>query len=298
MSKASGHLDVVYGVGATKAGTSWLYRYLASHPECAMSYPKELHVFDRLDGVYNVDQREVAMRELSRVERRALDVEGGDLEELRMRAKALHRYIAYLESGAEDDATYVDFLTGGCEGKKLVGDLTPSYGLVSTSMLERMLNAAPVTKFVLILRDPVARLWSNIRMDASRQAKRRDGNPARIAARLVENVTAGEAKQLAVRSDYSGILERLSQAIPAKRLFVEFYERLFSDAAIKRLCAFLDIKYVAASFKTRVHEGSRMALPDAARAQLQSYLAPQYAAVAARFDDLPSAWQKNMVGTS
>jgi hypothetical protein len=33
------------GVGAQKAGTSWLYRYLKSHPEIFMSPIKEMHFF-------------------------------------------------------------------------------------------------------------------------------------------------------------------------------------------------------------------------------------------------------------
>ena len=40
---------LMFGVGATKAGTSWLYRYLADHPECHLRSIKELHFFDALD---------------------------------------------------------------------------------------------------------------------------------------------------------------------------------------------------------------------------------------------------------
>ena len=34
------------GVGAQKAGTTWVYRYLRSHPACAMGPIKEYAVFD------------------------------------------------------------------------------------------------------------------------------------------------------------------------------------------------------------------------------------------------------------
>ena len=37
---------VMYGIGATKAGTSWLYRYLAAHPDGYLRSIKELHFFD------------------------------------------------------------------------------------------------------------------------------------------------------------------------------------------------------------------------------------------------------------
>ena len=37
---------LLFGIGATKAGTSWLHRYLAGHPDCALRSIKELHFFD------------------------------------------------------------------------------------------------------------------------------------------------------------------------------------------------------------------------------------------------------------
>ena len=39
----------IFCVGATKAGTSWLYDYLNSHRECQLPAVKELHYFDALE---------------------------------------------------------------------------------------------------------------------------------------------------------------------------------------------------------------------------------------------------------
>jgi hypothetical protein len=36
------------GVGAQKAGTTWLFDYLGRHPDVAMSPIKELHYFDQI----------------------------------------------------------------------------------------------------------------------------------------------------------------------------------------------------------------------------------------------------------
>ena len=35
-------------VGATKAGTSFLYEHLAAHPQCHFRTIKELHYFDKV----------------------------------------------------------------------------------------------------------------------------------------------------------------------------------------------------------------------------------------------------------
>ena len=37
---------LVIGIGAQKAGTTWLYRYLRTHPQVGMSPIKELHYWD------------------------------------------------------------------------------------------------------------------------------------------------------------------------------------------------------------------------------------------------------------
>ena len=45
MSRSPGALPRLIGIGAMKAGTSALHRYLATHPDLAMSQPKELCFF-------------------------------------------------------------------------------------------------------------------------------------------------------------------------------------------------------------------------------------------------------------
>ena len=42
----TGDPTILFCVGATKAGTSWLYTYLLDHPECHVRSVKELHYFD------------------------------------------------------------------------------------------------------------------------------------------------------------------------------------------------------------------------------------------------------------
>ena len=40
---------LMFCIGATKAGTSWLHRYISNHPESHMRGIKELHYFDALE---------------------------------------------------------------------------------------------------------------------------------------------------------------------------------------------------------------------------------------------------------
>ncbi len=67
----------------------------------------------------------------------------------------------------ESGAAYLDYLGAG-QGAAVVGDITPAYGLLSVERL-RAMAALGETRFLYILRDPVARLWSHVRMIAGRR---------------------------------------------------------------------------------------------------------------------------------
>lgn len=269
---------LMYGIGATKAGTSWLYRYLAAHPDCAMPTPKELHFFDTLEfGPRKLQQKMLARR-----------IAEGDEDQ----KAQLTRWLGILESG--DAAAYLDYLTANAGEAKLVGDITPAYALLPEQRLTAMAALAPVTRFVYILRDPVERLWSNIRMAAGRKAKG-EAQRERIAHRLAERVLAGEDHEVMKRSDYAGALKRLDRALDVKTLFVGFYETLFSAETMARLCDFLGISFRDGDYSKRIHGGQRLPMGEALSDRFARLLAPQYAAVEARFGSLPEAWQNNMV---
>ena len=53
---------LMFGVGAAKSGTSWLYQYLAAHPDCHLRSIKELHFFDTRD----MGNRDWYLRDLGR----------------------------------------------------------------------------------------------------------------------------------------------------------------------------------------------------------------------------------------
>lgn len=285
---------LMYGIGATKAGTSWLYRYLDAHPDCAMPDPKELHFFDTLESgrskrqVAAIDARIATLRE------KRAQFRGAYGDRLAAKIAALTEWRDVLASGDADTGRYLGYLYGDAEGAKLVGDITPAYALLPEARLREMATLAPVTRFVYLLRDPVARLWSNIRMVAKRQAKAA-GDVAQIAAGLLRKVLAGEERNAMARSDYAGAMARLDRAVPAASLFVGFYETLFSDASIEKLCRFLGIAPRPGDYGDRVHGGVPVTLEDEARGALSRLLAPQYAAMEARFGTLPDAWQQNMM---
>jgi hypothetical protein len=128
-------------VGAQKAGTSWLYRQLATHPDFWMPPVKELHYLDNLSRTRRLfpprckDERDLCflerMRNLSA--RSCIDLENyGRLFE--------HK------------------------GSLLSGDISPAYSTLSDEIIQRVVNYFPNVKVIFLARDPVERAWSQLSM--------------------------------------------------------------------------------------------------------------------------------------
>lgn len=285
---------LMFGIGATKAGTSWLHQYLSGHPECAMPGIKELHYFDGLENGglgKQVERLEIQRNELrlrAGLKSRIISAS------ITRRIAELDRWISVLQMPGDATGTYIDFLMQKSGNARLVGDITPAYGLLPAARLATMSVMAPDTRFVYILRDPVDWLWSQVRMVGKRRAQNTK-QWVHIVRRLFDQILAGENPEAFRRCNYADTLARLDQAVPQAQQLTLFFENLFNDATVQQLCRFLGLSYQRAATKKPVHVGKKLKLDDERRAAAQAFLAPQYAAVARRFETLPTRWQDNMV---
>ena len=140
------------GVGAMKAGTTWLHDYLAASPQCEPGNRKEYHVFDAVDSVDKQAQGRIIERAAESV---AHPVPGDQRS-----AAGAHRYAMYL-----NPEFYFDYFTGLLHRSprtRLVADITPSYALLSAEryagiragFAERSVTTLPM----FLMRDPVERI--------------------------------------------------------------------------------------------------------------------------------------------
>lgn len=273
---------LLFCVGATKAGTTWLYQHLAGHPDCHLRKIKELHYFDALEG--GTLARQAARH------RRALVAPGTRSSAARL--QDLADWIVVLERGGEDVPGYLGYLAEGAAGKRLVADITPAYALLPEARLRTMTGIAPDVRFLYLLRDPVARLWSQVRMMAERASATVAEVPER-ARQVLARLLSGEAPAEPYRLDYAGAIRRLTAAVEPGRLMIGFSEELISGEGIGRLWAFLGIGRGPADVARRVHAGVPVPLSVAEAAAARDYLAPQYAFVEAHFGRLPPGWRRS-----
>lgn len=284
---------LLFCVGATKAGTTWLFDHLAAHPECHLRSIKELHYFDAADSRTWSRQIKVQRALADKLAARAAVARGESRARVAQKQRDVAEWLAILQKRAEDIPAYLGYLTGGRRGQSVVGDITPAYAMLSEDRLRAMAGMAVDVRFVYLLRDPLARLWSHVRMIASRASSSADAVP-QAAFALMERVLAGEPSAAVTRGDYTGTLAKLGRAVDPKRLLVLFQEELLSAPGLARLCRFLGISAQSADFGRVVHEGVALAMTEDHRVRALAMLRPQYEGVARQFPALPDAWVRNM----
>lgn len=284
---------LMFGVGATKAGTSWLHRYLCDHPQCDLPAIKELHYFDRVSPpALDKEMTRLATVRAGLVAD-AVTANRKKAANLDARIDEVEAWIDVMKRGAIESDAYVAFLNRNAgPGTRLVGDITPAYGLLDEDILAQMANMAPDTRFVMLLRDPLDRLWSNLRMMAGWRLK--DGQEIGEKANfLFDRMLRGKENPVLERSDYTGMLSRLQNVVPADRLHIEFYEDLFTQKAVDGICTFLGLEPRAGEFDRRVHASPPVDLQQERAKKAADVLLPHYDYVLGLMGDLPARWHHN-----
>lgn len=283
----------MFCVGATKAGTSWLYDYLAGHPGAHLRSIKELHYFDTLETGGFRRQIAVQDRFSARLRERMLMAKGDALQRAAQKLQDVLDWQSVLALKSEDHPRYLSYLVKGHGKKNLVGDITPAYALLPQDRLQAMAQIAPDVRFVYLMRDPVSRLWSHVRMAARRAGQVGEGL-ARACAETLDRVLAGDDAGIAARGDYAAALTRLNAAVAPDKLLVTFMETMLTPAGIGQICAFLGLAPRDADFATPAHVSPALAMTADQKHRAAAFLRPQYDFVARHYPELPANWRKNM----
>ncbi len=144
-------------IGAQKAGTTWLYDNLALQPGVWLPPVKELHFFNRVCPAEELLGVEERVPPGFREKYRPL-IERPGLRTLRWIRRFHHH-------GALSNTWYYSlFPADVVEGRK-AGDITPAYSTLDdrgVAFARRVLK--PDCRILLLVRDPVERLWSAVKM--------------------------------------------------------------------------------------------------------------------------------------
>ncbi|MBL4807446.1 MAG: sulfotransferase [Rhodobacteraceae bacterium] len=283
---------VLYGIGAAKAGTSWLHGYLSSHPECHFRSIKEVHYFDTLD---QPDWRgKLLFNKMIGLTKLQEAADGDSLAKIEREISDFTDWQRVLETPSVDHSGYLDYLQNGSEGYRIIGDITPSYANLNADIFSEMAGIGPQVKFIYLLRDPLDRLWSNIRMAAQRFS----GGGKKLAATaraLMEDFLTGNNRQMERRTEYASTLQNLYKAVGHKQVLIEFYETLFTSDATRRITDFLGLSPMTAPTDKIVHRGQRIDLDEDQRRRALVRLRPQYEYVMQHVNGpIPARWHTQL----
>lgn len=284
------------GVGAQKAGTTWLWNYLKRHPQCAMGTIKEYAVFD---AVYRADafplrrqHRLARLQHLTGARAAALAAgqQADDPDEL----LSLMDNIA-LELDLSRYPGHFDRLRGGQSGARLVGDITPEYCALRAEhfrAIRDMLGTAGYrVKVVFLMRDPVERCYSMLRMGARNAAREGRKGKRPVHERFAEDAVKPWCE---IRTRYDHTIEALESAFAPGELHYDFYERFISPQGVQALTAFLGIEYREPNLDFRPNVSPREAEPTPeAIARVRAFYDPVYRFCIGRFGEetINSLWK-------
>ncbi len=219
------HRQFILGVGAQKAGTSWLFDQISKSPNYKSGLTKEYHIFDAL----HLRKGKFFKNSILENERLAIKRSAPKNDPDIMRGSFLHdpeNYFSYFDS----------LLTpGSCSA-----DITPTYsGLpreVYAEIREGILKKGIKIKVVFLMREPISRLISSTKMHFRLQEEGFDRNA------FIDKMHRLRVNGMDdIRSQYAECCTNLENVFSKSELFFGFYETMFEPNQITRLANFLEL---------------------------------------------------------
>lgn len=260
----------VLGLGAQKAGTTWLHQYLAAAEGVETGALKEYHVWDARH-----------LPQAARYRPKLAQLRGGPWR-LRWKMQRLPGY-------------YTRYFAGllARPGVTLTADITPAYGALPAAVLgqirEGFVRRGIAVRAVFVMRDPVQRCWSTVRMHR-RNGVAKEGVTLEGSEMAALLAYAG-SEDAEIRTRYERIVPEIEAAFPADEIYYGLYETMFTPAAIAALSAFLGLPARPGAAQTRLNVSEKTAALDpAVAAEVAARFAPTYAFCRARFPETQTVW--------
>lgn len=205
------------GIGAQKAGTTWLFYQLKQLPDFSFPVLKELHYFSRSPEYpcSNFLAEPLLANRLLNDEwaQKALD-------KIRSKEKNSRKAKWYTKWFFSDynDEWYLSLFDLPTPFK---GEISPSYALLEPKDIEKMYQVAPGAKIIFMLRNPVDRAWSQYRFYT---LFKKNFDFSKVKMEDIIRFIDSDTQEL--RSDYLRTLDNYLQVYPKEQIMLCFYDAL------------------------------------------------------------------------
>jgi len=270
-------------VGAQKAATSWLYNTLKWTPGVFLPAIKELHYFSRFyytqDGCFGQQHRMDQVRLTREGYKGKKDITKYD--------KMILAQLDYLESDQIDDDWYRGIFDFATE-QDICGEVCPTYMSIPTRGIRRVMNINPLIRVLVLVRDPVDRIWSYMRMQTTTGASGFD-----LAHILSGNVPMELSMQY---TDYANSIRRWKSLSGEGRFRAILYDRIKDEPhlVLDQILDFIGAPKTVPNrdISKRVYPSNQVSLPPELRAKLFRDLKPQYDFLHSMFPEEVEIWVK------
>ena len=220
------------GVGCQKGGTTWLHSQLLKYENVNLGFCKEYHFFDRyyLQGKssnFKLRWMKSIMKELVASPKGLPDKDALRHLFLAQNKDAYYHYFDYLHSKGEKTS--------------LVGDITPAYSALKAEHFSIMKNKLEdlgfTIKVVFFMRDPVERIWSQIRMNKRKRSSVPFGKSDNDLILEKYRTPGTEA-----RTRYDLTMLNLEKVFDKSSIFYCLYEDLFNEKSSQEITHFLELR--------------------------------------------------------
>lgn len=267
-----------------KAGTTWLWYYLRKNPKIDLGFKKEYHMWSSATIPEYAFLKTVVEEKILKISKKAGQNYSPDMKKIVDKDRILQL------SFMNDHEKYFDYFTDKLQSVDITGDFTPEMSGLDVSTLNyikaRFYNVGINTRALFMLRDPVDRLQSMVRMKMIIEDIFKPSYLTELT--MMERVS--QSKHYYLTGGYDTLIPKFDY-IFKQDVYYGFYENLFTDHSTKQITDFLGVSHHQAdyNFNPKPSKTDNELLPED-REYFESLYKPIYDYTADRFPQVKNLW--------
>lgn len=175
---------------------------------------------------------------------------------------------------------------------KVKGEITPSYGKMPVGRIHFIRKIMPEARMILILRNPVDRMWASTRRTFGKIPGKRLEDA--LESEVLECFNYLPRRQ---SNEFTRILDNWTGSFPTEQLFVGFFEEIKSNPQnlLRKVFSFLnvstDVNLETFPYQQVINSNPPQPIPDKYRAFLENIYEKEIEELYRRFGEPVRSWR-------
>ncbi len=277
--------DLFLGVGAMKAGTTWITEHLSSHPDIHFTFEKELSYFSH---IHNEDSS-FFLSDVNRMDKVTGFINISNTIDIDNMRNVMYWSCNYLSNPIDDRWYKNNFSFKG--NKKFSADFSNLYAHLGDEGWNHIKSITKNVKVIYIMRNPIDRLWSHVKFQLEIDG-RLDDAKSWTKNQLFEY---SNVEHILRNSNYKKVIKTLKKNLDDKQLLVLFYDDIIDAPAmlLNNIEKFLNVeqrKYNISDLNKKVNASENFEMPVFFNELFNEILTPQIENLSKLNIIVPRAW--------